>query len=152
MNSLSIKFESDPADVISRHLEAVYPNEGCGFFFGKQGKPRIVTEALIIKNVKKGDQRRRFEINPLDFVKAEKYALENSLDLLGVFHSHPNHPAIPSEHDRIQAMPYFSYLIVSVMEGKVEKTTSWRLNDENRQFEQENLIDQHNFSKSTANV
>ncbi len=65
-------------------------------------------------NHKEGDQRRRFEISDLDYMKAERHAAKEGLTLLGVYHSHPLHPAIPSEHDHTVAMPFFSYLIVSV--------------------------------------
>ena len=152
MSSYSIEFTPQTISLINKHLEEVFPNEGCGFFFGNGKQSRLITEVMIVKNAKKGDQRRRFEIEPFDFVNAERYALENGLDLLGVFHSHPNHPAIPSEHDRKQALPYFSYLIVSIIDGKADNATSWRLDEETRQFYQENLIYQHNFQKPTANV
>lgn len=116
-----------------------FPNECCGFFFGKaNGDRRVVTHAYAVSNVKEGDQRRRFEISPLDYMKAEHYALENKLQLLGVYHSHPLHPAIPSEHDRVVALPGFSYIILSVQPGEVVDVTSWRLND-HREFEQEEV-------------
>ncbi|MEM7101807.1 MAG: M67 family metallopeptidase [Bacteroidota bacterium] len=152
MNRLNIIFEKSPAEVIVEHLEAVFPNEGCGFFFGKEGKIRTVTHALVVENAKVGDQRRRFEIDPFDFVKAERFALEHNLVLLGVFHSHPNHPAIPSEHDLKQALPYFSYLIVSVMNRVAVKATSWRLNEKTGQFDEEKLLNHNKFLKSTTNV
>ena len=70
-------------------------------------------------------------------MKAERFALENDLTLLGVYHSHPNHPAIPSEHDLKQAVPYFSYLIASIYDGKFKEITSWQLNEESKQFKEE---------------
>jgi proteasome lid subunit RPN8/RPN11 len=72
-------------------------------------------------------------------MKAERYALENELELLGIYHSHPDHPAIPSEHDFRQAVPFFSYIIMSVRHGSNKRLTSWRLNDDNK-FEQERII------------
>ena len=71
-------------------------------------------------------------------MQAERYAADQDLDLLGVYHSHPNHPAIPSEHDRIAAQPFFSYVIVSVRDGIIDHTRSWRLNDAS-QFDEEPL-------------
>ncbi len=67
---------------------------------------------------------------------AEKFALENDLHLLGIYHSHPNHPAIPSEHDRVAALPYFSYVILSVKPETIDHIRSWQLNDAS-QFEEE---------------
>lgn len=121
---------------MSRHAEADYPNECCGFFYGLEGDVRQVRVVQKVENAKEGDQRRRFQIDPKDYQQAEKYAIEHDLDLLGVYHSHPDHPAEPSEHDRSVAMPWFSYIIISVQDGEAVSTRSWRLNDQ-RQFEEE---------------
>lgn len=122
-----------------RHALADFPNECVGFFYGQSsGETKTVTEYGPLENSKEGDQRRRFEVNPLDYMKAERYALSNKLELLGIYHSHPLHPAIPSEHDLKQAVPFFSYIIASVNQSQVENTTSWQLNEEN-QFEEELL-------------
>ncbi|WP_372634148.1 Mov34/MPN/PAD-1 family protein [Fodinibius sp.] len=118
------------------HAEADYPNECCGFFYGREGDIRQVRIARRVDNAKEGDQRRRFQIDPQDYRKAEQYAVDHDLDLLGVYHSHPDHPAEPSEHDRKVAMPWFSYIIISVGDGAVAGVRSWRLND-HRQFEEE---------------
>lgn len=126
-------------EVIKAHSLGTFPNECCGFFFGStNGEEKNVTEVMPVTNAKVGDQRRRFLIDPLDYMKAEKFALERNLDFLGIYHSHPLHPAIPSEHDRSQAMPAFSYVITSVQPEEVTDLTSWQLNDE-RQFEQEDV-------------
>ena len=121
-----------------RHAEADYPNECCGFFYGLEGDIRQVRVIREVENAKEGDQRRRFQIDPNDYQKAEKFAIERDLDLLGVYHSHPDHPAEPSEHDRKVAMPWFSYIIISVRDGNAEETRSWQLNKE-RQFEEETV-------------
>ena len=110
------------------HAERTYPDECCGFIFGKDGDIRIAKFTMEVQNNKQGNKKRRFEISPLDYLEAENYAELNSLDLLGIYHSHPNHPAIPSEHDRIQAVEFFSYIIISVVEKKIEDIKSWRLN------------------------
>src|ERR1044071_1010678 len=118
-----------------------FPDECCGFLFGNEkGNDRYITDILIVNNVKEGDKKRRFEISAKDYMKAERYADENGLQLLGIYHSHPNHPAIPSEHDRVAAQPWFSYVIVSVLEKKIGRIRSWRLNEE-QQFEEEEIPD-----------
>lgn len=119
-----------------------FPDECCGFLYGEEDKQgnRIVREILVVNNVKEGDKRRRFEISARDYIRAEEYAFKNNLTLLGVYHSHPNHPAIPSEHDRVAAQPYFSYIIISVVNNTEIHVRSWRLNDSS-QFEEE-LIDE----------
>lgn len=116
-----------------------FPDECCGFLLGTEaGDERIVEEIILVNNAKEGDKRRRFEITPLDYLKAERTADEKNLLLLGVYHSHPNHPSVPSEHDRVVAQPYFSYLIVAVRENEFVSLQSWRLNDAS-QFEEEKV-------------
>jgi len=116
-----------------------YPDECCGFLFGKEEQDkRKITSVLVVTNSKDGDKSRRFEISPRDYLKAESYADENGLELLGVYHSHPESPALPSETDRLAAQPYFSYIIVSVMNKRVDDIRSWRLNNE-FQFEEEKI-------------
>lgn len=133
------------------HAEAGYPNEICGFFYGLEGDVRQVQLAREVENAKEGDQSDRFQIDPLDYQKAEKYAIDHDLDLLGVYHSHPDHPAEPSEHDRKVAMPWFSYIIISVRDGKAESTRSWQLNEE-RQFEEEPVEIKEYSTKTNINV
>lgn len=120
---------------------AAFPDECCGFLFGKEeGEERIVTAMQVVINAKEGDKRRRFAIAPKDYLRAEMFADNNGLQLLGVYHSHPNHPAVPSEHDRVAAQPYFSYIIVSIIDNDWNSTRSWRLNGE-QQFEEELVTD-----------
>ena len=125
-----IQFEKEAIETMVTHLEDSFPNEGCGFIYGKNNEgQKLVYQAVPVINSKTGDQRRRFEISPLDYMKAERYALENELELLGVYHSHPQHPAVPSEHDLKQAVPVFSYPILSIQDGKFDHIRSWYLDD-----------------------
>src|SRR5882724_507030 len=119
-----------------------FPDECCGFMFGTEDEEenRIITEILVVNNAKEGDKTRRFEISPLDYLKAEQYAIDNNLLLLGIYHSHPKHPAIPSETDRQAAQPFFSYVIISVLENNIITLRSWRLNEEEK-FEEEKITD-----------
>ena len=134
-----IVLETDAQKVIVQDAVDAFPDECCGFVFGHEDPDgrRVITEARVVTNVKEGDKRRRFEIAPPDYLGAEKYAEEQQIELLGVYHSHPNHPAVPSEHDRAAAQPFFSYLIISVNDKIPGAIRSWRLNDEG-QFEEEN--------------
>jgi proteasome lid subunit RPN8/RPN11 len=119
-----------------------FPDECCGFLFGREETDgtRIVVDILVVDNSKEGDKRRRFEISPIDYMTAEQHALDHDWTLLGIYHSHPNHPAIPSEHDRVAAQPYFSYLIISVLNNEIITLRSWLLNEE-QQFEEEEVWD-----------
>jgi proteasome lid subunit RPN8/RPN11 len=142
-------------EIISDAVSA-FPDECCGFFYGVENKAgtRNITNILRVDNSKEGDKKRRYEISPQDYLRAEQYAEENKLELLGVYHSHPNHPAIPSETDRASAQTFFSYIIISVIddnnlisgqknsisEQKNIVVRCWRLNDE-QQFEEETISD-----------
>ena len=136
---MNLQIESNALKHIHQHALEVYPYECCGFLYGSENPDRLILQAKSANNVKEGDQKRRFEIAPLEYLAAENYALDHNLVLLGIYHSHPNHPAYPSEHDRVQAVEYFSYIITSVSEGKIKDTTSWRL-DEKKQFEEEKIL------------
>ncbi len=119
------------------HAEETFPNECCGFMFGKEDKEhRIVTEIAMVNNNSEENKKRRFKILPKDYLHAEQYAEKQGLLLLGIYHSHPNHPPIPSEHDRVVAQPYFSYIILSVLDKEFFQIRSWRLNEQ-EQFEEE---------------
>ena len=119
------------------HALADFPNECCGFLYGKEQGKRVIDRIVPVENSKEGDQRRRFAISPLDYLRAEQQAEAWGTQLLGVYHSHPNHPAIASDHDLRQAMPYFSYVIVSVLPDQVQEIRSWRLADHERTFLEE---------------
>jgi proteasome lid subunit RPN8/RPN11 len=127
-------FEEMVADALQ-----TFPEECCGFFFGKENKDeRLITKILIVNNSKEGDKTRRFEISAKNYLDAELIAEKSGLQLLGVYHSHPNHPAIPSEMDRMAAQPYFSYIILSIVNDDFQHIRSWRLND-SFQFEEEEI-------------
>jgi proteasome lid subunit RPN8/RPN11 len=130
--------ESFPLSRIRLHAVSSFPDECCGFLFGREltDGSRLISIIREVNNAKAGDKKRRFEISPMDYMQAEIFALENEIQLLGIYHSHPNHPAIPSEFDRVAAQPFFSYIIVSVIQGETDHIRSWRLN-ETSQFEEE---------------
>lgn len=123
---------------IDRHAEEAYPDECCGFFFGEDGDIRRISHARRAINTRTENRGRRFRIDTDEYRRAEKFAVDHDLDLLGIYHSHPDHPAEPSEHDRSVAMPFFSYIIVSVQGGTASEIRSWRLNEEET-FDEESI-------------
>ncbi len=139
MNS-TIILTPNALDTVYEQAIEIYPDECCGFLYGKEQCGRVIEQAIPVTNSKTGDKRRRFEISPLDYLRAEQYAEENNIQLLGIYHSHPNHPAIASIHDLEKALPYFSYVIVSVFETQIADIMSWRLRDEKRIFEKEKVL------------
>lgn len=137
-----LNIEQAAYDEMIQDAVKTFPDECCGFLFGNETDGiRTISKIQVVDNAKEGDKRRRFVISPKDYMKGERFADENNLKLLGVYHSHPNHPAIPSEHDRVAAQPYFSYIILSVIENEFNHIRSWQLN-EAQQFEEEKIVSQ----------
>lgn len=130
-----------PSEALSKlkaeALEA-FPYECCGFLFGfvDEYDHKNLHEVLPVLNNKEGDKRRRFEISAFDYMKAEQYAEDTGTMLIGIYHSHPMHPSIPSEHDRIAALPFFSYVILSVESNRILSVQSWLLNDQQQFLEE----------------
>ena len=126
---------------IDAHGEKTYPNECCGIMLGEVlgDGTKVLKELLPVDNSREdGEQYHRFEIRAEDLLKAEKVAAAKHLDVVGFYHSHPDHPSKPSEYDRSHAFLFYSYIIVAVEKGKAGAVTSWELNKE-FQFEPETL-------------
>ena len=117
--------------------EQAYPEEGAGFLIGSDGK---VEQVLSLPNAREDEARHnRFLITPEDYLKAELTADKLGLSLIGVFHSHPDCPNIPSEYDREWAQPFFSYIITRVDEGRAVNSRSWRLLEDRSSYEEEEI-------------
>jgi len=122
---------------MNAHMEAAYPEEGAGFLIGDEGE---VKEILALSNAREDEARHnRFLITPEEYLKAELKADSLGLSLIGVFHSHPDCPNVPSEYDREWAQPFFSYIITRVDDGKVVSHRSWRLVEDRTQYEEEEI-------------
>ncbi|MCX8062602.1 MAG: M67 family metallopeptidase [Anaerolineales bacterium] len=136
MSSLLIPAEL--LEELSVHLAAAYPDEGAGFLFGQiVGEVRRVQEILPLPNAREAEARHnRFLITPQDYAQAEQRAARSGLDVIGVFHSHPDSPNVPSEFDRQWALPYFVYLITIVTQGKVESHRVWLLREDRSAFDE----------------
>jgi proteasome lid subunit RPN8/RPN11 len=141
---------------IGKHGSADYPNECCGILLGNtQGAEKEVREVVQLKNLRldparaqellplaspgRESERNRFLIDPLEQLRVEKSARARKLDVLGYYHSHPDHSARPSEYDREHAWPWYSYIIVSVQKGEPRDMTSWVLSDDRSRFDPEHM-------------
>jgi proteasome lid subunit RPN8/RPN11 len=117
--------------------ENAYPNECCGILIGEvdHSGVKIVKHTQAIHNAREdGEQYHRFLITPEDMLYAEQTARAMKLDVIGFYHSHPDHPAAPSDYDKDHALPFYSYVIVSVQQGKAQDLTSWELTADRAEF------------------
>ena len=133
---MDLRLNAQVEAAIRAHGAETYPNECCGALIGRDG---VVSEAFALPNTTDEGPRRRFMVRPQDYRSAEKRASEVGAELLGFYHSHPDHPARPSQYDLDHAWPFFSYVIVSVREGVSEDMTSWRLREDRSAFDPEEL-------------
>jgi proteasome lid subunit RPN8/RPN11 len=124
------------ARAIRQHGQETYPHECCGALVGRDGR---VDAVVALPNMTPEGPRRRFLVRPSDYRLAEGRARELGGELLGFYHSHPDHPARPSQYDLEYAWPTFAYLIVAVAGGAAADMTVWRLKDDRSTFEQGEL-------------
>ena len=133
----------DLARAIEREGSAAYPNECCGILFGRDvGSERRVERLEPVANSFQADEQyHRFSIEPKDLMRAEKSAADSGQLVLGFYHSHPDHPARPSETDRQAAWPFYSYVIVSIAEGEPLDMTSWVLEEATERFAKQEIVE-----------
>lgn len=152
-----LKLQSHHLQAIQTHAESTYPEECCGLLLGHlRGNVKTLVEVLPTQNSwgeeagedfqsiessaqGKSSKRNRFSIAPKVMLQAQKNARDRNLDIIGIFHSHPDNPAVPSEFDRAIAWQQYSYIIVSVQQGLACDLKSWNL-DDNHQFQPEEIL------------
>lgn len=139
---MSLLISQELIALIHQHGESAYPEEGAGLLLGRvDGGQKQVTAILPLANTREDGARfNRYLLTARDYLYGEEEAARRGLDVLGVFHSHPDHPNRPSEFDREWAMPWFSYLITSVNAGKAASSRSWLLSEDRQSFSEEEVI------------
>ena len=137
---------------MTAHAERDYPHECGGMLIGHFSEDRnTVVETFPLENAREEEARHnRVLILPKDVLRAERHARERKLDVIGYYHSHPESPAVPSQYDLDHALPVWSYVIASVLEGKVADVRSWVMEDDRSKFNEEE-IEQENYQVSTTN-
>jgi proteasome lid subunit RPN8/RPN11 len=127
---------------IQAHGEATYPEEGAGFLLGtRDGDLYRVMDIMPLPNVREEEARRtRYLISPEDTFRAEEEADRRGLSVIGVFHSHPDHPVQPSDFDHEWALPWFVYVITRVEQGRAVESRCWHLTDDHSGFEEESIV------------
>ncbi len=138
---MQVKIVADVLKAIHKHGEAAYPEEGAGLMLGRvNGDERAVSDILPLENSREDEARHnRYLITAEDMLAGEMEAARRGLDIVGVFHSHPDHPNQASEFDREWALPFFSYVITSIQQGQAAGSRSWRLTDDRAEFAEEHI-------------
>ncbi|MBI3753686.1 MAG: M67 family metallopeptidase [Deltaproteobacteria bacterium] len=149
-----LSFPQNIYNEIINHAKETYPYEACGALAGKQkqGSGRVPsgrgqgsrTEKDVLKfysmeNINKDRANDRYEINPKELLKIEKEAKANGLQVIGFYHSHPDHPDRPSALDKERAWPLYSYVIIAVHNGRDVSVKSWTFEDEREPFREEEV-------------
>lgn len=126
---------------IQGHGEDAFPNECCGFLLGSvNGENRRIVELMRADNDREDEEQyHRFLITPETYMQGDKTARSKGLDIVGFYHSHPNAPAKPSQYDLEHAWPFYSYVIVSIMDKAADNMTSWILRDDRSAFDEEDV-------------
>ncbi len=140
---MALKISAGDVSHIHNHAKETYPEECAGVIVGMDtGEMKVVVDVWRAENVHEEERSRRFLIEPLQIKKFEEQAQERDLDVLGFYHSHPDHPAEPSEYDRDHAWPYYSYIIASVGSDEVKAMRSWVLKDDRSGYDEEQIVGQ----------
>jgi len=136
---------------IARAIEAegiaAYPNECCGVMYGMDvttdGSGERVVEKIepLLNAFDPTERYHRFSVDPKELMRAEETAARERRLVLGFYHSHPDHPARPSEYDRVHAWPFYSYVIVAIAERRPGAMTSWLLDDQTEQFVEQRILE-----------
>jgi proteasome lid subunit RPN8/RPN11 len=134
---------------IEAHGEKTYPYECGGMLIGRfEDERRTVVELLPMENaMSEEEQHNRVLITPKDVLRAERYAREKRLDVVGYYHSHPDHVAEPSQFDLDHALPVWTYIIVSIVKGKAVDVRAWEMENDRSKFNEEEIIFAEAYTK-----
>jgi proteasome lid subunit RPN8/RPN11 len=138
-DELKIRISAELEAAIRRHGVETYPHECCGALLGRDGEEREIVAVLGLANQRDDSPRNRFSVSPRDVLDADRAAQAKGLDVVGWYHSHPDHPARPSHYDREHAWPWYSYIIVKVEKDGAREMTSWRLREDRGEYDEERL-------------
>lgn len=136
-----IEIEKNPWQAMLLHAERTYPNECCGAMLGRiHTEKKLVTAALPLENSFSGEQKARYELKPEDLLEADRAARARGLDLIGIFHSHPDCDAYFSETDLKHSCPWYSFVVLSVQNGKFDHARSFLPDADQTRADNEELI------------
>lgn len=135
-----IRIETEPWNAMVSHARRTYPNECCGAMLGSlDGESKLVREAIALRNAFAGAQTARYELRPEDLLAADKAARERGMDLIGIYHSHPDCDAYFSKTDLQNSCPWYSFVVLSIRNGEFHHANSWLPNAEQTAAAKEEL-------------
>ena len=137
---MTIEIPTAVLQAIQDHAREAYPEECCGFLIGHSSAPRRVVESRRARNVATENRSRRYKVDPLEILRVDDDVRKKNLDLIGIYHSHPDHPAAPSEYDRSRAAGWLTYVIVSVVDREPKDVTAWQFDEAARSFQPEPIV------------
>lgn len=136
-----IRIEPAPWQTMVDHARATFPNECCGVMLGaSDGEQKVVKAALPMENAYKGAQEDRYEIRPEDLLRADREARKEGMELIGIFHSHPDCDAYFSKTDLENSCPWYSFVVLSIKQGEFDHANSFLPNADQTQAEKETLV------------
>ena len=136
-----IRIESEPWAAMVAHARASYPNECCGAMLGStDGETKLVRESIALRNAFEGAQAARYELRPEDLLAADKAARERHMDLIGIYHSHPDCDAYFSTTDLQNSCPWYSFVVLSIQKGEFNHANSFLPNFDQTDAPKEELI------------
>ena len=149
---MAIELNLESSNRIEQHAAEAYPNECCGFLLGREENgSRVVVEVAPIQNAWQSMENNPYEVrpedslknrslvDPKDYLRIDREARQKGLDIISFYHSHPDHPARPSEFDRKHALPFLIYVILAVEKGIPREMTAWLLSEDGTRFLPEDL-------------
>ncbi|HKE25939.1 MAG TPA: M67 family metallopeptidase [Bryobacteraceae bacterium] len=135
-----IRIEPEPWAAMVSHARATYPNECCGAMLGStDGETKLVSVALPLENAFQGAQAARYELRPEDLLAADRAARERQMDLIGIYHSHPDCDAYFSKTDLQNSCPWYSFVVLSIQKGEFHHANSWLPNADQTEAAREEL-------------
>jgi len=136
-----IRIDSDAWGAMVAHARQAYPNECCGAMLGSiDGDDKSVRVAMPLENAFEGAQAARYELRPQDLMAADKAARERNMDLIGIYHSHPDCDAYFSKTDLQNSCPWYSFVVLSIQKGEFHHANSWLPNYDQTDAAKEELI------------
>lgn len=136
---MPVMIRANELQFIINHARSAYPEECCGFLLGMDSDVRRIERTVRVENSNRESRRTRYNIEPKDLVRADEEARSLNMDLIGIYHSHPDAPAQPSQIDLEHAWPWYTYLLLSVQNGEPRDVAVWSLSEDKSTFHPDDL-------------